>query len=48
MEKAKLTYEILGKTVDEVIDMKNKILINTTDKEEVVIHIRVNEAYILG
>ncbi|HFI0107573.1 TPA: hypothetical protein ACGPAJ_002127 [Streptococcus suis] len=48
MEKAKLTYEIFGKTVDEVIDMKNKILINTTDKEEVVIHIRVNEAYILG
>ncbi|KYP21667.1 hypothetical protein [Streptococcus parauberis] len=42
----KLTYEIFGKTVDEVIDMKNKILVNTTDKEEAIINIKVNEAYI--
>lgn len=47
-EKVKTKYTIYAKGVDDAIDMKNTILANTIDKEEVVIDISVNESYILA
>lgn len=44
MEEAVVRYNIWVKSVDDAIDMKNKILANTIDKEKVTIKISVNDS----
>ncbi|WP_156009576.1 hypothetical protein [Streptococcus ruminantium] len=44
---AEVSYVIYAKEVDAAIDMKNKILSNTIEKEKVRIKIHVNSDYIL-
>lgn len=41
----KVRYIIYAKNPDDAIDIKNKILINTTDKELVDMEVYVNKAY---
>ncbi|MGT2964164.1 hypothetical protein [Streptococcus acidominimus] len=43
---AKIKYTIFSKNADEAIDIKNKIIINTTNVEELEIDISINEAYV--
>lgn len=45
MNEANLYYEISAKDADEAIDIKNKILINTTDKEEINIKIYIGNGF---
>ncbi|MCF4964627.1 hypothetical protein H8S88_04635 [Streptococcus sp. GS001] len=48
MNEAKVTYQICAKNVDDAIDMKNKILANTVDKENIQIEISINNAYVIS
>lgn len=43
--EATIKYKIYAKGADDAIDIKNKILINTTTKEKVHMDIVVNDAY---
>lgn len=43
--EAKVAYHIFANNIDDAIDMKNKILANTVDKETIKVEIQVNEAY---
>lgn len=45
MGKSKVNYTLRVRNADEAIDMKNKILANTIDKEEVTIDIDIDRAY---
>lgn len=45
MKEAIIHYEASAKNADEAIDIKNKILINTTDKETVKIKIYVGNGF---
>ncbi|EPW55053.1 TPA: hypothetical protein VBO02_001712 [Streptococcus agalactiae] len=45
MNEAKIYYEISTKDINEAIDIKNKILINTTDKEKVDIKFYVGNGF---
>ncbi len=45
-DKHKISYTIYASGPEDAIDIKNQILINTTDKELVNMDIYVNRAYI--
>ena len=45
--EATVDYTIYAKSVEEAIDMKNKILANTIDKEKITITVIINEAYVI-
>lgn len=47
MENATIKYRIVAKSAEDAIDMKNAILLNTTDKEVVNMDISINEAYLI-
>ncbi|MEQ9810344.1 hypothetical protein [Streptococcus jiangjianxini] len=45
MQEAEVKYEISAKDANEAIDIKNKILANTIDKEKISLKIYVGNGF---